>query len=588
MADMEQPFASSPIPIVSDPESADYYNGEISRYKPASAMDEYKNLSYQALDELPTMQIADIISRKDDDRSDPVKLDPNALNKKYPGLPMPFAEPMSDTAAKGIYEKHQEKSRIEEVISRGPHGFMLGAYGFGAGMAAGIIDPVNLAGGLAVNEALSGVKAASKLGQFGKHAVAGTLGNLPGEAVSAYNKTDAGEEYSLGEGLKGAVEGGVGFAVLGVAGGALKRALKPSVSKFLSRIGNGKAEAMVHETAIHQAEAGQVVNVEPIAKSLAVEAQAKAPKDFKEKNPTFQDYEYRPLVKTEGTEFFHGTERAGEDFKNAKKQIIENEYGTKGVYLTDSNVAANGHAARSINETVGQVYSVELKGEPSLLRMEEKAPPAVQEILKEHVREAYGEETDAKVAEQSVKQTMDDIRALSDDTALDEHVLDQINEKLQAAGYDGLHHEGGNFMGSDGPKHNIVMLFDHAETGDAGGKIVEKAKISPNRELVNQPSHEEIAQMAENQHGEQGSLFHDPVVEERLKALEREPLPELDERKIKEEVASQLEDLKMLRDQGHFSGEDLKLLEQIMESAKDAEKVDTIMKHAMICVGKAI
>lgn len=153
-------------------------------------------------------------------------LNPQEANEKY-GLKgeLKFSSPIKESAAKIMYDRKYYELQRREVLGQGTSGQNL--VGFGTGMAATLIDPLNIALSLAIPPVaemkLAGLAGSSISRQVGAKAVGGALDAglavAAGQGLTAaalngtqadYTMTTALRDTAMGMVLGGAVHGGLG------------------------------------------------------------------------------------------------------------------------------------------------------------------------------------------------------------------------------------------------------------------------------------------------------------------------------------------------------------------------------------------
>jgi len=154
-------------------------------------------------------------------------LDPQEANEKY-GLKgeLKFSSPIRESAAKIMYDRKYYELQRREVLGQGTSGQNL--VGFGTGMAATLMDPLNIALSLAIPP-VAEAKLASLVGsnvskQLGAKAVGGALDAgvavIAGQGLTAaalngtqadYTMSTALRDTAMGMVLGGAIHGGIGI-----------------------------------------------------------------------------------------------------------------------------------------------------------------------------------------------------------------------------------------------------------------------------------------------------------------------------------------------------------------------------------------
>jgi hypothetical protein len=177
-------------------------------------------------------------------------LNPQEANEKY-GLKgeLKFSSPIKESAAKIMYDRKYYELQRREVLGQGTSGQNL--VGFGTGMAATLIDPLNIALSLAIPPVaemkLAGLAGSTISRQIGAKAVGGALDAglavAAGQGLTAaalngtqadYTMSTALRDTAMGMVLGGAIHGGLG---------AYKASRGLPVTDFMA---NTRPETQVH------------------------------------------------------------------------------------------------------------------------------------------------------------------------------------------------------------------------------------------------------------------------------------------------------------------------------------------------------
>ena len=141
-------------------------------------------------------------------------LDTDTLNERYGGLGLKFDKPVSEDYASALAKGKLEERKRQDILERGPTGFMAGAARLGAGLAAAVTDPVNIAAGFipVVSQArYAGMIARMGKTQamIGKGFIEGALGNAALEPLVYGLSQQQQLDYTLADSAVNVLFGGI-------------------------------------------------------------------------------------------------------------------------------------------------------------------------------------------------------------------------------------------------------------------------------------------------------------------------------------------------------------------------------------------
>lgn len=208
-----------------------------------------------------------------------------------------------------------------------------------------------------------------------------------------------------------------------------------------------------------------------------------------------REYDYTFTLKgeeigKEGTKIYHGT-KAGfesplslEPFEYASPA---NLLGT-GFYVTDNpNLGVLYGIGKGKGEP-GYIHSLEVARDLKLINFDQPLPPAVLQIF-EDAAEEFGSlsrnaaELPGTKVFQQLKAAMREDGSLTGSEALE--IYESLNDAMRAAGYDGIAHKGGQFVGGGGD-HNVAVLFGGMGDG-LGGLSKDLRHLGRDRVVVPAP-----------------------------------------------------------------------------------------------------
>jgi len=502
-----------------------------------------------------TNSIANLIVQRKLDEQGYKKLQPDELNKMFPGMAEPFNEPMSQVQAEIISERNQERQRLNFLAGSGPQGFGNDALRFGAAMARHSIDPTDAILGLGVGKLLSLAVRGSKLAAaFGKTATRGqrlavdigegVAGNVAAEPFVYYSNRRDHQEYTAEQSFVNAVSGAVGFA-------ALKHGVGKGID-ILKRMGPESYAAHLRAAGSHAVE-GKRIDVDSFVNTKAVELGG--------------DGVGYTHVKKGDVELSSAPVYIGSKINTNNIDLVEtsplSKYTGDGIYITDNKQVANNVASSSFEGGSGGVLEVNLK---DVKTVDLDIAPDVE--LRARIQEA----TEIEMKDgQTLGQYIDDIRG-EDDGAR----LTALNEALQSQGVDGYRWTGDNFEGVSHAANNQMMLFnkDKLEVGSReSGKISEVSRLSD--EKLTAKSDEVNSYKSDNQYEPEFERAFDENLQQRF--------PEDDAKSLESEIDSWIEEAEELNRQGGLDAESRAELDSLRAEQVSLQTRDEMSKAAAVC-----
>lgn len=199
------------------------------------------------------------------------QLAPDEANSKY-GIPgvLDFKQPVSDVAAKDLYDaKHAEVLR-QDIQNRAPSSFGVRT---AASFVGGMMDPTNLALGLipgvgeaAVTDALGGGLLARAAGRAVQGATAGAAGMAAVEPLNALLDSQEHTDWTMGDALRNVAFGGLLGGGLHTVLGGLARGPAQAVSDRIEAAGSEARETLL------QGSLGQMMDDRPVTAGPGLDA----------------------------------------------------------------------------------------------------------------------------------------------------------------------------------------------------------------------------------------------------------------------------------------------------------------------------
>lgn len=492
------------------------------------------------------------------------RLPPEELNKRFPGMPVPFTEAKPLSVAQEIFDRHKRRMELSQVIANAQETPLVYAGTFASSLVPHMIDPINLAADFTVGGAIislgRGVTGArvvlqsSNAGRLARGAAEGVLGNLATEPLTiAANELDL-QDYTVAQAFTNIVAGGVFFP-------AARFGLS-KVAALVGRYGPDHVEAF-GKAAIGQVAAGRRVDLDPMVRDLSRELGG-APR-------WAQEYSFRPLgPDLRGTPLYVSGKGNIPTIRDSV--LFEEDFGD-GVYITDHPGVANGAASRKLDQQGGGVLEVEL-GDVKLLDLDGTINPEVRKAIEPILRDVLGKKYDFEA--KTGKGLFDDVRRALESGKGNDETIPRINQALQEAGFDGYRYEGGKSGAAD--PHNAILMFNP-------DKVTERQRIAPDLSAVRSAPRNELQETLDRNQDFRSDLpYDDQAFKEFKDSTAGEFSPIVDTNTISKGADEALEELDGLRNQELLSPAEIKELEDIKGMKKQAEAQDRLIAAATYCV----
>lgn len=483
------------------------------------------------------------------------KLSPDDLNEKYKDVGVPFTKPMSEVAAFHLNEEGRKRNDLQRIISEGPKGtFYNQAVNIGGSLVAHALDPVEFGAGAltglgikGVGALINGSKAAAsssllaKAGQvmsgegFVVEAADGILGNAVLEPFMYQQQNRAQVDYGIEDAFISVVGGGLAMPVL-------KKAFGSVIGLPNSTVG------IAVKNSIGQAQEG----FRPTP-----ELHAKAYNDIAFKNPpegaplgsVRAEYKFSPMdssLHQEKTFYMAGASI------NESKTI--GDFLGEGSYLTDNPNFANNIAAHPMDDTIGDVFEVNLK-DTKLFDLDKPLDPEV-----------------AKTLDLKTLSIDSDVKTLLKNA--DPEFLEQFTAKMKELGFDGLSH-------SDSVKgHNAVHLFP-----ESAAKIQEQGRFKPDPKAVPALNPKDVESMSTQARSRENELDFDPELDKEFAEFTMpEEFKSIEAARVEADLDDTLNRLSSIDKDGYLSAESKELLESVKQSKVERQGRLEVIKDFAACL----
>lgn len=518
------------------------------------------------------------------------------LNSQFPNLQEPFTGPATMMYAQTVADRQDHDRHLQEIIAKGPQDLSAKTQRVLWGLAPGLIDPATWAAGAligtGVGAAVGGTALASSA--LGKAAIEGALF---GAASAGAEKVVAGAEQKTYTAKDAAGEIAMGAASMaGIH--AIHAGLKfgrNAAAEYIFRSGT-RAETESMLAAAESLRAGKRADFDRVVQDLRGEVLGRpveGPNGFA--RGTARAYDYQPIEGFEqvpGRKFYAASPEFRTGIHDSDLATIEGDYGT-GIYMTDNQAIANGHAARRGNLLDGKVIETRLEERPmNLMNLEKpigKDSPA-EEVLRPFLEQVLGKErTDIILGEGTGRQLLDGLKLGMENGKLPADTMDQIGRALREKGIDGYRLEGGDHLGVKGDPHNVVMLFDPEGDRSAASLLTDPQALQADRSGVPDPKIEDLRRFAQEHQSYKNDIDYLPELESRMdEMLARADRGFEASQPVTEARARQAEfqeQLQTLREQELVPKDILDEIERISAEGVDEEKAVKMLTECFLMNG---
>jgi len=494
-------------------------------------------------------------------------IDPRQLNRQYPDLGNAFTEPMSAELAALVVERQRGRQDLQAIIDAG--GDFAGLATFTGGAVSHLTDPREVGLAVAAELTMGATLGATAIGRslfgFGSKGFVGSLvpritlrqaaargaaetlieSSITEPLIFTANKQDQ-IDVSVADTFKSIV-------IQSLIGGAFRtgievgvRAVKFGPSKIFSKSlidDTLHAEATLKD-ATHRVVNDRLPKPDTIARQ-AVDEITKKPDGLQMTNLDDQ------FIKLEGQDIGNRTFFGVTD-DGVNRRTIGDYFGDGDTY-TDSSIAANGTAAGRFNPRQGKIIQVIHDADTKLLNLEGKIPAELRDLFKESLGKIF------KSAEEALD-TLSGVKiyeALKNNILdkLDVSVIENINTRIAARGFDGLRHEARNIMDQIASPQNVTIMFDKSKIKQIGTFSPDPNRVFKQPKETTQDLFEEF-QSFKSEWGFDANAYKDFVETGKLKfedtKLER----------LQTEEAAGIQGLEDLNKQGFIDEAEIKALKE--------------------------
>lgn len=544
------------------------------------------------------------------------KLTPEQANKMYPGLPVPFNEPVYPQTADLIASTQKRRADLQAWIAQGPGlgaplealtgaaagglaglstgnpysvaagavmGGAFGAYAGGASVVAGFANPVTLALMAATGGLGRMLAPAAEIGPGGIAAVDGvvvkgipSLGNAAAQALTVNAGTAAvdypqlikeRQDISLRDEAITVLGGTLGGMALHVATGALLGQISDSLNKarFFTKPMDEATQARNLRAAISQHETGSDIDMSPAVQEM----QSRAAGEIQPGSQSF--YEFRPVDHPSEHPQFLG--RTAEH--NSPLELDDLGPGT---YLSDNGQAINNLVAAPDSPYTGAVHEAQVSPDAKFLDLDAPLPMALADQAIAEMRKMGIDQdiiSDVQIRSVDAGDIMALFRGL--ETAPGEPSAGEVmRARAQGEGYDGYKY----IHDDQGLQQNRTLVFDpkHVSVGE---------EYKANKQSTPRMSDQEAAAASQEAQSSQASRNFDPERDQRIAELQAErpagSEPDRDMEYVKEQKQNAMAKLKQM------AAEDPSLLEDpeykaLLHEETQIKQEEQTMKDMVDCM----
>lgn len=526
------------------------------------------------------------------------KLGPEDLNKKFPNLEKPFTEAKSYAVAKEVADRQQKRQQLENIVQAGPQNVGQSLINFGASMLPHMVDPLEIAAGVATGYTLELAGTAAKVGLASESALArgvskvainpitqnlfgagtaikntgqvlakdiaeGFVGNIATEPFAQAPAADLDQrKYDAQDAIFNAAVGAAGFTAIKTAGGKAIRFLRGT---------SEKAVKVQDSTATAQLLQDQKVDVSHTTEMVSKQT------DIPD---TQSKYNHTPILDNKQmaeTNWHAPKDTVVQNIDQGGNAMMSDPYGP-GVYMTDNPSVADAATVRGLEDHTGSVVEMKVNEDANVVDLDQKiVDPKFNEALDSTMERTGFNPPESPPVDISAKQYFDEM-ALNNPGKDFDHFTEVLAEEAQKRGIDGYRFISDSVGDSEHSPHNAMVVFNRE-------KLTEGNVREPSKEAVRNPTPEELRKLQEAQDPILNHRDYSPEVMTKLdKNIENPQVQTPKPTEILKDADNIKEDLKHLDDQGLLSESDKKSVEKLQEDAKFADSIDKIAKQVIACV----
>lgn len=559
-------------------------------------------------------------------RSDRV-IPADELNEKYKSSGHLFREAMPNLVAQEIVKRKMVRDELERNASMGPNGFLTGNFAASTlgGITGGFINPIMSAfdgdftgalyrspdaiinigaaiiGGPVGARAAMGLSklpvvgsAAARLAGTGlgsavtRAAVEGAVGGVPSVALMQARDAQEGQDFSMTEAIGDwawQVGVSVGFGAVGHGAGkawtrvfSSEKGGKAAVASAVSQAMNDKRPNMDWFERIYLNEQRGVTNFSPEGTPLAPDGTPI--KDFSGRSI----YQYSKVDPGSVTgKFFSPSKFSTENMIEAGsgESPFDTNFGN-GFHLTDDPLLANNVSSSNFNDIPGKVYGVDVD-KLKLLDTEARVPEPIMQRIRAIANQASIDIGSAS----SMKELEAIISKVSTDKQQYAEAWNTVNQVIRGEGYDGYLHP----SEVNGSKRNVMTVFE-----ESSSKLKQNAAFEPDSKLTKINDQDVAADIKKYNDSKESEILYSPQEDADYVAAVEEGGVVFEDPELEAQLQTVVDEANDLVESGSLSKAEMELVGNLMGVKTDADTVnlakevrtaETIVKAAMVCVGRS-
>lgn len=454
------------------------------------------------------------------------KISADEANRRYPGLPKPFAESIYPEVADLIASDNRRRQDLRAWIGRGemtgfydtlsgviaggvagslggPFGVAAGAVGGGiagsvfggSSVVGGVADPANLALMIATGGISRALGAANTVRNSFLQNLAG---NLVTSGLTVPQRIKERQDVSLAQEAVSVVGGAAGGTVLEVAMGAAARGLRAVFGRaeaFASRSSVATQERNLR-AAVAQHEAGARIDVTPATRELELRTAGAL-----EPGVGGAPYVFRP-GEAPSSRVYYAARHA-----DTGEAIPFGDFGEVGLHAVDNSRSANNLASAPESELTGRIQEVRVPEDAKLLDLEKPVTdPASAQFISALERQ-MGVKLDLPEGA-TVGDALREIRHEIVFGDLPRPAVRVAADVAQGMGFDGYQYV--NRVGNS--EHNGIVLFDEK-------RALPGQEFTANKDITPRMNPEEQQQLSDFDQTPDRSAVYEPDLDEKVNTL---------------------------------------------------------------------
>lgn len=418
------------------------------------------------------------------------KITAQEANTRYPGLPIPFSEPIYPEIAQHRYDEFERRKTQQEWIDRGPKT----GFGFDAAVGAfSMFDPIYALTNIATGAAFSGAKVLnpvtgileSQTSNFGKILVENAVGNLAADIPSYLQERSEGQVSSLEDTVTGAITG----AALGAG---LNKVLHSVYERFRSTPESVREK--ITREAISQHESANRVNTASTGVTQTIRRFG-----LTDINGRESSYRYYPSEHPSDNVHYQAINDKGSQVPFAE------EMGLDGLHAVNNPDTANNSLGGLESRYDGKIKEMNISHDAKMINIDDLISDKEIKPIADSLIEKYGLKDIPSDA--TIRDVFKNISSQEGTGDLPSGTMRSLKDELIAKGYDGFKYT--EKLGNE-PLHDGVYMFNDS-------KVTSGQTMTGNREVVPMMNGAERSFREKLESEPVNYKNYDPITEKELK-----------------------------------------------------------------------